>query len=178
MNLLITILIALTAIIALPFIIALFVAKDYTIQRTILINRSNQDVYDYIKLVKNHDAYNKWVMIDPDMKKSFTGTDGTVGFIYAWDSENKSAGKGEQEITALEEGRSVHIEIRFEKPFAGTGYAQQLLESTTTSQTKVTWSMRGKSVYPMNITNLFIQKLLGSDLEASLVNLKTNLEKN
>jgi hypothetical protein len=27
------------------------------------------------------------------MKKEYTGTDGTVGFISAWDSENKELGR-------------------------------------------------------------------------------------
>lgn len=39
-------------------------------------------------------------MTDPNMRKNFKGTDGTVGFCYAWDG-NKKAGKGEQEIIAL-----------------------------------------------------------------------------
>lgn len=176
MNLLFTLLIIVAFIVVVPLMLALFVRKDYRIQRELVINRSSDTIYDYIKHIKNQENYSKWVMTDPNMHKTYTGTDGTVGFIYAWNSQNKSAGKGEQEITALEPGKSIRIEIRFEKPFKGVGFTQQILDAASTSQTKITWSMHGKSVYPMNITNLFIDKILGSDIEKSLINLKRILE--
>jgi hypothetical protein len=37
--------------------------------------------------------------------------------------------------------------------------------------------MSGRSKYPLNITNLFIDKMLGNDLDISLKNLKAILEK-
>ena len=77
------ILLCVLIIIAIPFIIALFSAREYTIIRTILINRAQQAVFDYSKLLRNGELYNKWIMTDPAIKKTFTGTDGTVGFIYA-----------------------------------------------------------------------------------------------
>ena len=98
MQILKIILIVIAAIIAIPLIIALFVSNDYNITRSIIINKPQQEVFDYIKLLKNQEKFSKWVMTDPNMKTTFTGTDGTVGCIYAWDSENKQAGKGEQEI--------------------------------------------------------------------------------
>ncbi len=38
--------------------------------------------------------------------------------------------------------------------------------------------MKGKSKYPMNLMNLFIDKMLGKDLTTSLSNLKNILENN
>jgi hypothetical protein len=164
------------ALVVLVLLIALFTPKTYHIQRSTTIDQPVAKVYSYIRYIKNQEQYSKWVMTDPNMQKTFTGTDGTVGFIYAWDSTHKNAGKGEQEITGLIEDKSVNIEIRFEKPFAGIGYAEQRLDANTPAQTTITWSMRGTSVYPMNITNLFIDKILGSDLEKSLTTLKRILE--
>ena len=37
--------------------------------------------------------------------------------------------------------------------------------------------MVGKNPYPMNFMNLFLDKLLGKDIETSLLTLKTILEK-
>lgn len=92
-------------------------------------------------------------MTDPSMKKDFTGTDGTVGFAYAWDSKNKNAGKGEQEIMKIINGEIIDIEIRFEKPFAGIARTLIKTESLTENETKVIWGMEGKSKYPMNLMN-------------------------
>lgn len=174
MNTFIIILIIIFAIVALPFVVALFVPKTYRVQCTVSIQQPVYRVYEYLRNTKNQDFYNKWVMVDPDMRKTFTGTDGTIGFIYAWDSDT-NAGKGEQEIIALEENKSVGIEIRFEKPFTSIGYSQQNLE-VNGNETHVSWSMRGTSKYPMNIINLFIEKMLGPDLQTSLNNLKNILE--
>ncbi len=112
------ILIAILIIIAIPLIMALFIRKDYRIEREIIINKPKPIVFDYLKYLKNQDYYSTWVMMDPQMKKTFTGTDGTVGFIYAGDA-NKKAGKGAQVITNIVEGEKINVEVRFIKPMEG-----------------------------------------------------------
>jgi len=87
------ILIGIGCLIALLLIVALFIKNDYSVEREITINKPRQEVFDYVKLLKNQDHYSKWVMTDPGMKKDFTGTDGTVGFVYAWDSQKKKPEK-------------------------------------------------------------------------------------
>ncbi|MCW3110986.1 MAG: Polyketide cyclase / dehydrase and lipid transport [Segetibacter sp.] len=171
------ILIVLVIIIGILLIAALFVKKEFSIQREITINKPKQEVFDYIKHLKNQDNFSKWVMQDPSMKKDFKGTDGTVGFVYAWDSKDKNAGKGEQEIMNITEGEKLDVEVRFEKPFAGIARTPFSTESVSPNQTKVKWGMRGKNPYPRNFMNLFMDKMMGKDLEVSLTNLKGILEK-
>lgn len=177
MNILLITLSVIAAVIAIPLIIALFVKKKYRIEARITVKNSTPNVFNYIKLVKNQEHYSKWVMADPNMKKTLTGIDGTVGFIYAWNSEDKGVGQGEQEITALVENKKMNSEIRFLKPFEGKSHVAMLTDSTGVSETEVTWSMEGKSKYPMNIMNLFMGKILYKDMQISLQNLKNNLEK-
>ncbi len=166
-------------IIALLLVAALFVKKDYAVQREIVINKPKQQVFDYIKLLKNQNNYSKWAGMDPNMKKEFTGTDGTVGFISAWDSEKSDVGKGEQEIKKIDEGNRINYELRFIKPFKSTSDAYMSVESTSESATKVKWGFSGKWDYPMNIMGLFIDmdKEVGSDFQIGLQNLKGILEK-
>lgn len=162
-------------LIVLALIAALFIKKDYAIRREITINRPRAEVFNYIKYLKNQDHYSKWVRTDPDMKKDFRGVDGTVGFVYAWDSKDKNAGKGEQEIKSIAEGEKVDIEVRFERPFAGIAYTP-ITTSAEGNATKVTWGMNGRSKYPMNLMNPFMNNILGKDLEKSLSDLKSILE--
>lgn len=176
MNVIKIILIGIALIIALVLVVALFVKKEYTIEREITINKPNQEVYDYIKFLKNQDNFNVWVMMDKTITKQYRGTDGTVGFVYAWEGKEK-AGKGEQEIKALQEGKEVDLEIRFEKPFEGIAQTQMKADPLSANQTKLSWNMVGASKYPMNITNLFTGKLLGGDMEKSLLTLKGIVEK-
>ncbi len=91
MNILIKILIVIGALVALLLIAALFIKKEYNIVREITITKPKTEVFSYIKHLKNQDNYSKWVRMDPNMKKDFRGTDGTVGFIYAWDGNKKLA---------------------------------------------------------------------------------------
>lgn len=175
MKILKKILLVIVSVVVLLLIIALFVKKEYAVEREITINKPQQDVFNYVKYLKNQDNYSKWVMMDPAMKKDFRGTDGTEGFVYAWDS--KEAGKGEQEIKKITEGKQLDIEIRFEKPFAGIADVHMITEEATANQTKIKWGMNGKSKYPMNIMNLFMDNMLGKDLNKSLTTLKGILEK-
>ena len=170
------ILLVIAILIAIPLIIALFVRKEYAVEREVIINKPKREVFDYVKYLENQDNYSKWVRMDPNVKKDFRGTDGTVGFVYAWDG-NKDAGKGEQEIKNITDGERVDVEVRFEKPMDGIANAPIITEGLSENQTKVKWGMQGKMSYPMNFMNLFMDGMLGKDLETSLRTLKGILEK-
>lgn len=176
MNILITILLVLAGIIVLFLLLALFMRKDYNIRREVIIDATLQKVFDYVKLLKNQDHFNKWVMTDPDMKRIFKGTDGTVGFIYGWNG-NKKAGEGEQEIKAITEGKNIETEIRFVRPFTSTAYANMITEAVSDTQTKVIWSNASTMKYPLNIMLSGIEKILAKDMDTSLMNLKAILER-
>jgi uncharacterized protein YndB with AHSA1/START domain len=167
----------LAGIVALFFILGLFIKKEYTIKREIVINKPKKVVFDYIKFLKNQEQFSKWVMMDPNMKKDLKGTDGTVGFTYAWDSKNKQAGKGEQEIVKIVDGELLDVEVRFERPFKSTAKTPFRTVAVSDNQTKVIWGMDGNSNFPMNVMNPFMDSLLGKDLEISLNTLKSILEK-
>jgi hypothetical protein len=179
MHIALIILIVIASIIALMLIVALFLKKEYTIEREIVINKPKPLVFHYLKNIKNQDYFSKWVMTDPNMKKDFKGTDGTVGFVYAWDSTNKQAGAGEQEIISIDEGNKIDIEVRFIRPFAGTAYTPFYTEALSPDQTKVIWGIKNKMKYPMNlmVALMNMEKMLGNDVEISLKNLKDILEK-
>ena len=173
------ILIGLVSLLALVLIVAIFLKKEYAVEREITINKPKAEVFEYVKLLKNQDNFSVWAMRDPNMKKEFKGTDGTVGFTSAWDSDMKHVGKGEQEIKKITEGERIDYELRFIKPFEATDNAYLSFASADSTQTQVKWGFDGKMKYPMNIMLVFMDmdKMLGSDLETGLQNLKAVLEK-
>lgn len=176
MKILKKIIIAILIIIAIPLVIALFVKKEYAVEREVVINKPEQEVFNYIKYLKNQDKFSVWSMTDPNMKKEYTGTDGTPGFIYAWDG-NSDVGQGEMEITNIVENERVDIALRFIKPMEGKGEAYLATEPVDAGSTKVKWHMHGESSYPMNFMNLFMDGMIGNTLDKSLHNLKDTLEK-
>jgi uncharacterized protein YndB with AHSA1/START domain len=171
-----TVLLILAVIVLLFFISAAFSRRNYAIRRDVIINAPRQKVFDYVKLLKNQDNFNKWVMSDPTTKKEFTGTDGTVGFIYAWNG--KKSGEGEQEIKNITEGEKIVTEIRFVRPFPAIAYVDMITESLSEGQTKVTWGNASTMKYPINIMLPMIEKMLAKDMDTSLATLKNILESN
>lgn len=162
-------------IIALLLILALFMKKEHYVKCEITINAPRQKVFDYIKLLKNQDYFNKNAMAGSDRIREYKGTDGTEGFIYAW-SGNKDAGQGEKEIKKLIEGQRMEAEIRFIKPMKTSSYIIMELESIADNQTKVSWSNAGTLNYPVNIMIPMMEKMLPKDMDISLTNLKNILE--
>lgn len=179
MNILIIVLLALVTLISFLLILAVFVKNEYVIQREVIINRPMPEVFDYLKHIKNQDFFSKWVMTDPNMRRDFSGQDGTVGFVYAWDSDNKQAGAGEQEIIEIVEGQKIDIEVRFTRPFKSIAYTPFYTEALSSEQTKVIWGIKNNMKYPMNLMPLFMsfEKMLGKDVEISLANLRDIMEK-
>ena len=171
--------IAITILIILTIpIIALFGNTEFSIIRTIVINRAPKDVFDYVRFLKNGDYYNKWVMTDPAMRKNFRGTDGAVGFVYAWDSDNSQVGKGEQEIIQLTTDERVAHEVRFEKPFVSTSQMFMTTKPIAGGQTEFTWGFVGQLNYMMRVLHLVLnlKKALTKDIDTSLGQLKNILE--
>lgn len=173
-----TIIIVILVIVGIVLIAALFIKKEMGAEREIVINKPKAEVYNYIKYLKNQNDYSKWGTMDPAMKKEFRGTDGTVGFVSAWDSDNSDVGKGEQEIKGIKDGERVDYEIRFIKPFESTATAYMTTDAVSEAQTKVKWGFNGKMNYPLNIMRLFMDmdKMIGDDFSTGLTKLKAKME--
>lgn len=172
------ILLVTASIIVLVLVIALFIKKEYLIEREITINRPKTEIFEYIKYLKNQENYSVWASMDPEMKSEFRGTDGTAGFVSAWESKIDDVGKGEQEIMKIDDGNRIDYEIRFTEPFENTGNTYLITEITKDSTTKVRWGYTGKMKYPWNFMALFMnmEEMPSPDLEKGLNNLKTLLE--
>lgn len=163
--------IILLIIIAIPLIVALFVPKEFKSERTIVINKPKNEVFEYVRYVKNQDNYGVWQLSDPDMKKEYKGTDGTPGFVYRWESE--SMGNGTQTITNIAEGTRIDSELDF--GFGTPAKAYIITKEKGEGTTEVTWGITGRTPYPFNIMSLFYD--MGDDFRKGLENLKKELEK-
>jgi len=169
--------IVLLILLSLPFLSALFLPRKFVIEREVVIKKPKQEVFDYVKHLKNQEKYSKWALIDPKMKTSYRGTDGTVGFVMAWESNNQDVGKGEQEITKIAEGDRVDVEIRISEPFQSVDPAYTATEAVADDQTRVKSVYLGKMPYPMNLLCGYVQNKIGEDMATGLTTLKNLLEK-
>jgi len=179
MNIIKFVLIGVVSLVALILIIAMLTKKDYGVIREVIISKPKSVVFEYVKLLQNQDNFSVWANKDPEMKKDFRGTDGTVGYVSSWESQMKDVGKGEQEIKKIVDGERIDYELRFIKPFASTSFAYITFEGISETQTKVAWGFTGKMNYPMNLLLLTMdmEGMIGKDFQDGLNKLKAILEK-
>ena len=72
-----------------------------------------------------------------------------VGFVSAWESQNKNVGKGEQEIKKISEGKRIDFELRFIKPFAAVAKAYMTVDQMSKNETIVNWGFDSRMNYPI-----------------------------
>jgi hypothetical protein len=163
-------------IVAIIIILILVAPKKYHINRSIVINRPLPDVFQYLKHVKNQDHWSPWKKKDPNMQQTFSGEDGTVGFVSKWEG-NKEVGSGEQEIKKITENKRLDTELRFFKPWKSESDAYIEVDEAD-GGTKVTWGFSGTNKVPYNVMMLFfnMDKAVGKDFEEGLAELKKILE--
>lgn len=175
----IKILVVLVAILSVAMTIAMFSKDKYTLKRVITIHKPKQEVFEYIRLLKNQNAYSKWLQMDKNTKIAYKGAaDGQAGSILAFDSENPKAGKGEWETVSLVNNERVNFELRFIAPFEFTANGHMVVNEVATDKTQLTWVYNSGMKWPANFMLLFMDmdKIIGTDLEESMNNIKRNLE--
>ena len=152
--------------------------KEYSIHREITVQKSKQEVFEYIKLLRNQNEYSYYNRKDPNTIKSYSGIDGEVGFKYTWSSKMSSIGSGTQIISKIIDGEMMCCDIQFTKPTHLKSYAEIALISVNENQTKVSWTFKSVYTFPLNIIIYFfnLEKLIGNDIASSLITLKEKLE--
>lgn len=157
-------------IIAIPLIIALFVSREFEAKSTVIIDKPNEEVFDYVRMVGNQENFGVWFAMDPEIKTTSKGVDGTEGFVFSWESD--VVGNGTQTITRLVERDSIIslLDFGFGEPARGYFHLEELEDD----KTEVTWGIQGTSPYPFNLMSLFMD--FNKDFETGTRELKNILE--
>jgi hypothetical protein len=160
-------------------ILGAYLKNEYLIVREIIIHKPKHEVFNYVKYLKNQNEYSYYNRKDPETIKSYTGTDGEVGFTYIWSSKINSIGSGKQTISKIVEAEEICCIIEFSKPLPLKSFASIALTEINENDTKVTWTFSSIYKFPLNIIIYFVdlEKLIGTDIASSLVTLKENLER-
>jgi hypothetical protein len=167
---------ALGSIIVLILMIALFLPKEFSYEKTISINAPVDSVWQQVNSLAAMDKWSPWNDHDPNMKKEYSGVDGTIGAKQSW--EGDVVGTGSQTITKIEKPILFETSLDFLKPHESHGKGFVELVSVG-NVTKATWGMTGNMPYPFNFMILFMnmEKDMGKDWDNGLSKLKTLSEK-
>lgn len=165
------ILIILGSLITLFFLISFFLPSSKTIYRTIIIDRSPEDIYGLITNFNNYKKWNPWSAREPDAKGEVSGKPGNVGHKWKW--EGDKIGKGYLQIKELKEGQYVRSDLVFTAPRKMTSEDIWKFERIDSEKTKVAWGHYSLLGYPVErYFGLTLERMLGPDFEQGLRNLK------
>ena len=166
----------LLGLIVLICIVAIFVPKTFSYEKSIEVNAPIDRVWVNTSTLAALDKWSPWNDHEPTMKKEWSGVDGTVGAKQSW--EGKIVGSGSQTISKIVKPTLFETNLDFLKPQEshGKGYVKLVDEG---GKTKVTWGMSGSMPYPFNILILFMnmEKQMGADWDRGLMRLKEMSEK-
>ena len=165
------------ALLVVIILLAAIGPKTYNVSRSIIIDKPKEIVFPYIKMVKNQDHWSPWKLKDPDMKQTYVGTDGEIGFKASWHG-NKEVGMGSQTITSIVENERIDNRLVFLKPWKSESEGYYTVEDAGPGQTKLIWGFKGFNKFPSTVfMNFFnMDKAVGKDFEDGLQNLKKILE--
>ncbi len=175
MKLLKRILIVLLCIVIVALIAAGIMPKKMNLESEVIINKPIDEVFNFVKMIENQKYYSKWVMLDPNVKVTYVGTDGTIGAYSSWESTMDEVGVGQQEIIGMEENKRIDYELRFKVPFEATDSAYTTFEAIDSTHTKVTNGFRSKMAFPLNLMLPMIEKMLQEDLNGNMKRLDSVL---
>ena len=172
-----TIAIIIAIIIAAILIYAATQPDNFRIERSMSIKAKPEKVFLLINDFHQWEAWSPWEKIDPEIKRSYSGTTTGKGAVYEWRG-NKDIGQGRMEIIESSPPSRIVIMLDFITPFE----AHNSVEFTLVSQgdtTLVTQAMYGSSPFISKLMGLFfsMEKMVGQKYEEGLASLKAIAEK-
>jgi hypothetical protein len=149
----------------------------YTVERSVTIDAPPARIFDQIADFHNWLSWSPWEGLDPDLKRTYSGSESGTGAVYAW-SGNRKAGQGRMEITDSKEPSTVQIDLLFEKPWKARNDTSFTIAQEGPA-TRVTWSISGRKTVMTKMMGIFksMDDFLGPDFEKGLAALKATAEK-
>lgn len=145
-------------------------------ERSGVINAPVEKVYPFVSNFKMGEQWSPYEQMDPNMKKTFSGTDGEVGAVMEFEG-NSETGSGKLEMLKLVPNELVEMKLIMTKPL----YAENLIQYRLTPEgagTKFTWSMSGDGGFMSKLIGVLIdcEKMVGDQFNTGIANLKKVLE--
>jgi uncharacterized protein YndB with AHSA1/START domain len=163
--------------IALVMILAATRPNTFRVQRATLVRAPAEKIFPLINDFHQWTSWSPYEHKDPTMKRTFGGAASGKGAVYAWGG-NKNVGSGRMEILDASAPKKIVIKLDFFTPFEGHNTAEFTMLPQGDA-TNLTWLMHGPAPFMAKIMHVFmnIDRMVGSDFEIGLANLKRLTEK-
>ena len=142
--------------------------------RKTFVNAPAGAVHALVNDFREWTKWSPWEGLDPDLKRTYSGSTSGVGSGYAWEGNNK-AGTGTMDITASAPDKIV-IALEFLKPFKAKNTATFALVERD-GGTEVAWTMSGQRNVAFAVLGaLFFDRAIAKDFDKGLAALKAAAE--
>ncbi|MCP9000415.1 SRPBCC family protein [Pseudarthrobacter sp. RMG13] len=142
--------------------------STYEVTRSALIPAPAEDVFPLVNSFLEWTKWSPWENVDPELNRSYSGSEAGVGATYAW-SGNRKAGSGNMEIVESDAPRSIKVRLEFTKPFKAVN-PTTFTFTPADGGTQVTWRMTGENKGLAKIFAMVVNmdKMVGGDFERGL----------
>jgi len=151
--------------------------EDFRVERKATMAAPPDAVFAQVNDFHKWEAWSPWEKLDPNMKRTFEGSESGPGAIYKW-AGNDKVGEGQMKILETKPNESVKIKLDFIKPFESTSTTDFTFKGDG-KETLVTWTMYGKHNFMSKAMCLIksMDSMVGPDFEKGLASMKTIVEK-
>lgn len=173
-------LVAAAAVLVVAVVVVIVLAwrkpDTFRVQRSAFVQAPPDRVFPLVIDFHKWAAWSPWERMDPDLKRTFSGSPSGVGAVYEW-SGNKKVGQGRMEIVEAAAPSRVAIRLDFIKPFEAHSRVE-LAFAGRDGGTDVTWTMESGQPFLFKVMSLVMNmdRMIGKDFEAGLANLKAVAE--
>lgn len=148
----------------------------FQVSRTATIAAPAEKLFPMINDVREFNSWSPYVLRDPQATGRYSGPPAGPGARY--DFDGKKSGSGSFEITQATPPSQVRMRLDMTAPFE----AHNIVTFTLVPQgaaTQATWAMEGPAPFLSKFMGVIfdMDKMVGTDFEAGLANLKARAEK-
>ena len=164
----------LVSLVAIYFLIISLMPSKVYVERSIVVNASQEDIFNYLEDLRNFQEWAPWAEIDPNTKYSYEGPLKGVGTQMNWDSDQRGMGYGSLWIDSVTPNEQINLKIQlpdFDKPADMSFYFTKEGDST-----RISWDFQTDFYGFWKFYVQWTKEEFEPDYEKGLLNIKKVLE--
>lgn len=161
-----------SAIVVLNLIVCALLPSEFSFKRSIEINANRETIFGQVASFRNWRTWSPWS--DSTLSITYAGPETHVGAEMLW-SNNGKENEGSNKIVEFKPYNYLKIESHINKN-APPLFMEFYFEDVTSNTCKVVWQQSGNLSFFERPFGLFMEKIIGSDVELGLQKLKTSTE--
>lgn len=148
----------------------------FAVARHLDIAATPAQLHPLIADLHQFNTWNPYNRKDPNMQGQYSGPDSGPGAVYDFKG-NKDVGSGRITVTGSAP-ELINMKLDMFEPMEGHNEVEFKLAPQSPQTTRVTWAMHGPSPYIARLVGIVLNmdKMIGQDFEAGLLNLKAVAE--